>query len=972
MSNEKRGFQGGIRVKPNTEGVAKEGDINIDENSKIKARLESSEKELITSDQVQTLENKTLDGTSSGNNTITIDATSAVYDNSSSGLTATDTQGAVDEVEGRVDTLETGLDNHVNSVGTVHSAGAISNTPSGNLVATDVQGALDELQSDVDTRALDSDLTNHISDADDAHDASAISNVPAGNLAATDVQGALNELQSDIDSRALNFNLTSHTGASSAHGTSSAIVGASDTQTLTNKTINNENNTLNGFHESSFIITNPSGKAFADNEAGGDKPVPTGDVVGTSDSQTLTNKTIQGASLQDPDRLDVKKDTLANLESYASSASDGQLVYATDTNQTFVISNNSLAAFSSDGGGSSDLNSISVDLGSFTGSDYLRNSSSNRAFNIKSDTLNINQTDGATDTVIVGSIPSKFVNKDLELTMSFRSSSTPDSISVVANGSTFPLVNDSSVTYSGNKWDTQLPDMPSKELVFDIGQLSTESTSIQLVYTDEASTHYTNAYQLVGFGDNENIQNESYNDTFSSSYYNRTFVASNSGYSIVNDSNITEIPDDVNITPNSFFLDKVYFSAIGSVSVVRVDEDNGRGFFAQGAVVSATNNPNVAFGSFVSYGNSGTLNSSVIDMFAHGGEMLVCAGSLYYSTDTSITSGLGLQINSSILGAKFVTRDPISGLWYVCNNAGEVYELNSVSDNSPTLLDTFTSVEGLAAYNGRIWVANTSGVDVIGYGSIASGVFTSVAFDVRSNNVYATTTTNLHVCTYSENSMESVRAIGQFANVMKLSTYSARNNSQGTLTGSQSDKIYIVEQGVDGFMTIHGSPTSQIADMSIRIKEDKSQVTFQQLANSSTGVQTITQGNFATREINSQIGESSFMSLSANQINLKRGKYLVEYKAQQYGGEGYVALQGTSGGTLTITNGESSNIIGNVSGTSIVGWHHVSSLVDVDADDADIHFFHFADASEINSTLTGYAPRATPSVPIFEVKVTKL
>jgi hypothetical protein len=119
------------------------------------------------------------------------------YSNISSGLVATNVQTAIDEVEGRLDTAESTLADHIDTDPGKHSAAQINNTPAGNLAATDVQAALNELQSDIDTRALASDLTNHINDAVDAHDASAISNVPSGNLVATDVQAALNELDSE-------------------------------------------------------------------------------------------------------------------------------------------------------------------------------------------------------------------------------------------------------------------------------------------------------------------------------------------------------------------------------------------------------------------------------------------------------------------------------------------------------------------------------------------------------------------------------------------------------------------------------------------------------------------------------------------------------------------------------------------------------------------------------------------------------
>ena len=58
----------------------------------------------------QTLQNKTIDGTSAtGNNTVTADADDISYDNTSSSLTATDAQAAIDEVESRLDTAEASI-----------------------------------------------------------------------------------------------------------------------------------------------------------------------------------------------------------------------------------------------------------------------------------------------------------------------------------------------------------------------------------------------------------------------------------------------------------------------------------------------------------------------------------------------------------------------------------------------------------------------------------------------------------------------------------------------------------------------------------------------------------------------------------------------------------------------------------------------------------------------------------------------
>lgn len=122
-------------------------------------------------------------------------------------------------------------------------------------------------------------LTNHLNDATDAHDASAISSVPSGNLAATDVQAALDELQGDADTA------SAHIAASTnVHGLSGGAA-----------------------------------------------------VVGTTSSQTLTNKILTGADIRTPVRSDVKQDTLANLVTYALTAANGQIVYATDEKAMYQV-----------------------------------------------------------------------------------------------------------------------------------------------------------------------------------------------------------------------------------------------------------------------------------------------------------------------------------------------------------------------------------------------------------------------------------------------------------------------------------------------------------------------------------------------------------------------------------------------------------------------------------------------------------
>lgn len=113
--------------------------------------LPNSTSTLADINSAQTFDNKTINFSSGGTNTIVADSVNINYVNTGSGLTATNVQTAIDEVEGRVDTVQAGLTAHLVDAVDAHDASAISNVPAGNLVATDVQSALNELQGDIDS-----------------------------------------------------------------------------------------------------------------------------------------------------------------------------------------------------------------------------------------------------------------------------------------------------------------------------------------------------------------------------------------------------------------------------------------------------------------------------------------------------------------------------------------------------------------------------------------------------------------------------------------------------------------------------------------------------------------------------------------------------------------------------------------------------------------------------------------------------
>ncbi len=343
---KRRKFQLGTRIKPNTTPTTLEGEQTVNSSDyTFRVYLDGSERTVVTEDQTQTLENKThtdpvLNGDVSGTAIDTDDSLAAdsdtkipsqkavkayvddavanaddaseiSYDNTSSGLTADNVQDAIDEVEDRVDTVEVDVvtaqstaDDHIADSADAHTASAITNVASGNLAADNVQDALDELQTDVDTRALDSALTAHISDSDDAHDASAISYDNAtSSLTATDTQAAIDEVEGRLDTAETSIStnasdLTDHIAESSTHGVS-------------------------------------------------------GDIVGTTDAQVITNKDIDGGTASNTNRITLPKNTKTNLDGLTRK--EGTVVYASDEEKAYIDNGTDLIPVGSGSGGTLDV-----------------------------------------------------------------------------------------------------------------------------------------------------------------------------------------------------------------------------------------------------------------------------------------------------------------------------------------------------------------------------------------------------------------------------------------------------------------------------------------------------------------------------------------------------------------------------------------------------------------------------------------
>lgn len=110
-------------------------------------------------------------------------------------------------------------------------------------------------------------------------------------------------------------------------------------QTVTNKTISLDDNTVNGYAASSFVLSNASGRLDG---TLAQKAIPIGDVIGTTDTQTLSNKTIAGGIYTGV--IDDQGSTRCGIVDVASGtnidcAAGNYFIKTVNGNITFTVSN---------------------------------------------------------------------------------------------------------------------------------------------------------------------------------------------------------------------------------------------------------------------------------------------------------------------------------------------------------------------------------------------------------------------------------------------------------------------------------------------------------------------------------------------------------------------------------------------------------------------------------------------------------
>ncbi|HLD91108.1 MAG TPA: hypothetical protein VI911_08865 [Patescibacteria group bacterium] len=240
--------------------------------------------DIVGKDDNQTLTNKTINADNSTiSNINTTNIKSSILDTATTGLINNETHIATSACIYKA--INDAIANHDQA-----SEITYDNAVSG-LVATDVQDAIDEVEGRLETAegavsTVGTNLSNHITNVTDAHDASAISTIDEFTYSnSSNVQDVLDDLDAAIATVSGNTgtvasDLNNHILDTTTHGTTSDIVGKDDNQTLTNKTMDADNNTFTNFEHGAEVDDPSSGVHGV-----------TGSIVGTSDTQELTNKT---------------------------------------------------------------------------------------------------------------------------------------------------------------------------------------------------------------------------------------------------------------------------------------------------------------------------------------------------------------------------------------------------------------------------------------------------------------------------------------------------------------------------------------------------------------------------------------------------------------------------------------------------------------------------------------------------------
>lgn len=138
---------------------------------------------------------------------------------------------------------------------------------------------------------------------------------------------------------------THENASAGVHGVTGSVVGTSDTQALTNKTLGTTN-TINGFTASKVMVSDGTGKLVASTSA-----TPAGSLVGTTDTQVLTNKDLSSATNTFPAALATDAEVTSAVSAHNSATvAHGAAGAVVGTTNTQTLTNKTLTSPTINGG----------------------------------------------------------------------------------------------------------------------------------------------------------------------------------------------------------------------------------------------------------------------------------------------------------------------------------------------------------------------------------------------------------------------------------------------------------------------------------------------------------------------------------------------------------------------------------------------------------------------------------------------